>query len=124
MKVVSCPYCGCEKEKLVAVPVTIPAAGYAIACIFCKAQGPVKSSIDDALSAFRTRSERVIVELEENAFVVAFGYEKFMLNYEQMIKWRDVDERTLIDRVGEKRRLLTDWELLPPSKWTSVQRSL
>lgn len=116
----NCPFCNAGKDALTLVHI---AAQCAVACTECGAQGPTRDDSTSAQFAWRQRYPPII-ELGENQFAVCYGFEKFLLTYEQMLAWRELDERQLLNRVGEKRRLLQEWQLLPPTKLVDDQRPL
>lgn len=116
----NCPFCNAGKDALTLVSSWEKTA---VACTECGAQGPMRDDSTSARLAWQQRHPPII-ELGENQFAVVYGFEKFLLTYEQMIAWRELDERQLLNRVGEKRRLLQEWQLLPPTKLVDDQRPL
>lgn len=121
---ITCPWCraGRDKQTIITSEILQSAPAMAITCLSCGAHGPVADSIEAAQRAWTSRITPPI-ELAGNLFCVGFGYDKFALTFEQLLTWRATDDLQMSSRVAEKRRLLQDFGLLPPTKLVDEQRS-
>jgi hypothetical protein len=115
----SCPFCRAGLADLVIHET--PEGQKAVACSKCGAIGPAGDSLTSARYLWRSRLPQVL-ELDNERFTIAWGYDRFVISYAQAIEWMEAD-KLQINRTVEKRRLLELWQLLPPTKLVPDQRT-